>query len=61
MPQVVCLLHAQPQPGSITGKLANPQRHFDRDRMSTGQNSVQLLPGDPHPPGRFTNRDAQRR
>ena len=61
MPQVICLLHAQPERGAVAGELTDPKRHFGRDRMSTGQNAVQLLPGNSHPPGRFTNRDAQRR
>ncbi len=42
-PQIMILLHPQPEPRTIADKFADPQRHFRRDGVRASQNPMQLL------------------
>jgi len=61
VPQIVGLLHSQPQPGSVTAKLSETEGHFRGYACTAGQNAVQRLARNPQPSSRLAYRYPQSR
>lgn len=54
-PQIMILLHPQPEPGTIADQFADPQRHFRGDGVRASQNPMQLLARNAESPGRLAD------
>ena len=55
VPQIIALLHPQPETWSVPSELADSERHLGRDRVCAGQHTVKLLARYPEPSRRLTD------
>ena len=61
MPEVIGLLQAQPELGTVAAELAQAERHFGAHRRPFGKNAVQVLARHSELLGRRRDRFADRR
>ena len=60
MPEVVTLLHPQPNFRAVAAEFAEPYRHLRSDGRLTRDNPMQGLAGNPEPLGRVAYRQIER-